>query len=152
MSKARIGRRLRVQVLEDADARCGYCRSSEEITGAPLEIEHVMPEALGGPTRRDNLWPACRQCNVLKSDRIEAHDPATGLLVTLFNPRQQAWRDHFAWIDAGARISGRTPTGRATVAALKLNRPLLVRARLRWIAAGWHPPDSPESVIDGERE
>jgi hypothetical protein len=148
MSPVRVGRRLRAQVLEDAGGRCGYCQSSEEITGAPLEIEHMMPQALGGPTRRDNLWAACRQCNVLKSDRMESADPETGVMVPLFNPRQQVWAVHFAWIEQGVRIAGQTPTGRATVAALELNRPLLVRARRRWITAGWHPPGVPEPGED----
>jgi len=132
---------LREQVLADAGGRCGYCRSSEEITGAPLEIEHLTPEALGGLTRRDNLWPACRQCNALKGDRVAGRDPETGASELLFDPRSQAWLDHFVWIEGGAQVAGRTPTGRATVEVLDLNRPLLVRARLRWISAGWHPPD-----------
>jgi 5-methylcytosine-specific restriction endonuclease McrA len=71
VSRASISRRLRTQVLADAGGRCGYCRSSEEITGAPLEIEHLVPEARGGPTRRSKLWAACRHCNALKSDHIE---------------------------------------------------------------------------------
>ena len=99
MSRARVGRRLRAQVLADAGGRCGYCRSSEEITGAPLEIEHVMPAVLGGPTRRDILWAACRQCNALTSERIEGIDPTTGTLVPLFNPRRQAWAEHFARVE-----------------------------------------------------
>lgn len=66
MSRTSIGRRLRAQVLADAGGRCGYCLSSEEVAGAPLEIEHLLPEARGGPTRRTNLWAACRQCNALK--------------------------------------------------------------------------------------
>jgi hypothetical protein len=140
VSRTRIGRRLRSQVLADAGGRCGYCRSSEEITGTPLEIEHLVPEARGGPTRRSNLWAACRQCNALKSDHVDASDPATSTSVPLFDPRHQRWTEHFVWSDAGARIVGRTPTGRATVDALMLNRPLLVRARRRWIIAGWHPP------------
>lgn len=140
MSTTRVGQRLRAQVLADAGGRCGYCQTSEEITGAPLEIEHLTPEALGGSTRRDNLWSACRQCNALKGDRVTAIDLETATLVPLFNPRQQVWAEHFAWVEDGARISGRTPTGRATVEALALNRPLLVRARQRWISVGWHPP------------
>lgn len=143
MTAARVGRRLRDQVLVDAGGRCGYCRSSEEITGTPLEIEHMLPQALGGLTRRANLWAACRQCNVYKSDQVMAPDPLTGLPATLFNPRQQLWVEHFVWAEDGARMTGQTPTGRATVAALALNRPLLVRARQRWIGVGWHPPDEP---------
>lgn len=140
MSKTRVGRRLRDQVLADAGGRCGYCRSSEEITGSALEIEHLIPEALGGPTQRDNLWASRRQCNALKHDRVDGIDSMTARMAPLFNPRLERWVDHFEWRDAGAIIAGRTPTGRATVAALDLNRPLLVRARRRWVQAGWHPP------------
>ena len=119
MSTARVGRRLRAQVLADANGRCGYCRSSEEITGTLLEMEHMLPEALGGLTIRANLWAACRQCKALKSDRVDGLDPVTGLLTTLFNPREQRWVEHFAWVAGGARIAGQTPGGRATVAALQ---------------------------------
>jgi len=143
MSTTRVGPRLRDQVLHDAGGRCGYCRLREEITGTPLEIEHIVPEARGGPTRRANLWAVCRYCNLLKSDRVEALDPETGALTPLFNPRAERWSDHFSWIDGGLRIQGTTPTGRATVEALALNRALLVRARMYWISAGWHPPAEP---------
>jgi len=146
VSTTRVSQRLRAQVLLDADGRCGYCRSSEDITAAPLEIEHVMPEALGGPTRRENLWAACRRCNVLKSDQTEAIDPLTGVMAPIFNPRQQVWAEHFAWNNEGVVVVGRTPTGRATVVALSLNRPLLVRARRLWVEVGWHPPTEPETT------
>lgn len=42
--------------------------------------------------------------------------------------------------DSGAIIAGLTTHGRATVIALNLNRPALVRSRRLWIRAGWHPP------------
>jgi 5-methylcytosine-specific restriction endonuclease McrA len=29
----------------------------------PLDIEHINPEALGGPTTRENLWLACTRFN-----------------------------------------------------------------------------------------
>jgi hypothetical protein len=143
VSTTRVGKRLRAQVLADAGSRCGYCRSSEEITGAPLEIEHMVPEALGGPTTRANLWAVCRYCNLLKSDRVAVPDPDTGVLVPLFNPRNQRWPDHFVWSVGGLQILGVTPSGRGTVAALALNRALLVRARAYWVSAGWHPPKEP---------
>jgi hypothetical protein len=145
MSPTRVGQRLRAQVLVNAGGRCGYCRLSEEITGTPLEIEHNMPEAHGGPTRRPNLWAVCRYCNLLKSDRVSAADPETSTEVPLFNPRAQRWSEHFFWIEGGLRIQGTTPTGRATVAALALNRALLVCASTYWVSAGWHPPPEPEA-------
>ena len=61
-------------------------------------------------------------------------------MVSLFNPRRQAWSEHFAWAEDGAIIVGLTPSGRATELALHLNRLVLVRARQRWISVGWHPP------------
>ena len=37
-------------------------------------------------------------------------------------------------------IIGLTATGRATIAALRLNNPEIVAARSLWVQAGWHPP------------
>jgi hypothetical protein len=105
-----------------------------------MEIDHIIPEALGGSTEEENLWLACSLCNCHKGDRAGAAEPLTGAIVAFFNPRRQAWHEHFSWIDFGTRIAGLTPVGRATVAALKLNRNSLVRARRRWVAVGWHPP------------
>ena len=53
---------------------------------------------------------------------------------------QQRWGEHFAWTAAGDYIIGQTAIGRATVAALKLNRPLMVRARRLWVRIRVHPP------------
>ena len=63
-----------------------------------------------------------------------------GEITRLFDPRHQAWREHFAWTPEADRIIGLTPIGRATVAALNLNRPSLVKARQAWVTVGWHPP------------
>ena len=68
-------------------------------------------------------------------------DEKAGEEESLFNPRQQKWDEHFRWERDGLLIAGQTPTGRATVTALRLNRPMLLRGRERWIAAGWHPPE-----------
>jgi hypothetical protein len=40
----------------------------------------------------------------------------------------------------GTRIIGRTPVGRATVEALRLNNEVAVEVRRNWVLAGWHPP------------
>jgi hypothetical protein len=105
-----------------------------------FEIEHLIPEALGGQTVEENLWLACRECNARKGIRTTARDPVTGQLVPLFNPRAQPWIAHFRWTPEGDQIRGLTPTGRATIHALGLNRPKRVVARQFWVQAGWHPP------------
>jgi 5-methylcytosine-specific restriction endonuclease McrA len=132
---------LRERVAEAARHRCGYCLTSEAIVGAPMEIDHLIPESLGGLTEEMNLWLACSLCNDHKADRMAAPDPVTGESVRLFNPRRQSWNVHFRWSEVGDRIVGLTPTGRATVVALHLNRPSLVKARQLWVTVGWHPPD-----------
>jgi hypothetical protein len=106
-----------------------------------MEIDHLIPEALGGLTEETNLWLACSLCNNHKGDRIVGLDPLSGEVVRLFNSRHQSWCDHFRWTESGDRIVGISPTGRASVVALNLNRPSLVHARRLWVAVGWHPPD-----------
>lgn len=116
------------------------CLVSAAITGMPLEIDHIIPRSLGGTTERDNLWLACSLCNDHKGNRIAAPDPLTGEIARLFDPRRQRWADHLAWSADGLLVAGRTPCGRATVAALRLNRAERVEARRSWVMVGWHPP------------
>lgn len=147
MSKSYVAKALRERVAREARHRCGYCLTQEIVVGEPMEIDHLVPEALGGVTEADNLWLACSPCNLHKGDRLTARDPSTAEVVRLFNPRLQIWTEHFAWTADADLILGRTPTGRATVLALKLNRPALVRARRLWAFAGWHPP--PDTLATG---
>lgn len=105
-------------------------------------MDHIEPLARGGDTSFENLCLCCRPCNEFKSDAVDVVDPAIGERVSLFHPRRQAWADHFTWSADAARIEGLTPTGRATIIALRMNRPMLVTARRRWFLAGWHPPPS----------
>jgi hypothetical protein len=105
-----------------------------------MEIDHLLPECLGGTTEEDNLWLACSLCNDHKSGRVTAFDPITGEPTPLFNPRRQVWSEHFCWSVNGDRIVGLTSVGRATVKALNLNRAALVLARRAWVSVGWHPP------------
>jgi hypothetical protein len=141
MTSAYISKKLRELVAEQAGYRCGYCLSSERIVGLFMEVDHLIPQALGGSTIEENLWLACSACNAFKGHRISARDPESGQTVRLFNPREQRWEEHFRWVESGSRIIGRTAVGRATTSALRLNRPLLVRARRSWVEAGWHPPN-----------
>lgn len=131
---------VRERVAVQARYRCGYCLTPEAIVGTPMEIDHIMPQSLGGLTEEANLWLACSLCNSHQGDRIAALDPPTGVIVRLFDPRNLTWCDHFAWTLDGLGIVGLTAIGRATVVALNMNRPSLVKARQLWVAAGWHPP------------
>lgn len=141
MSRSYVPNDLRRRVARAARHRCGYCLTSEGVVGAPMEIEHILPESRGGLTEEDNLWLACPLCNSYKGRLVEFRDPVSGLGVPLFNPRALRWREHFEWIADGTQVLGLTAIGRATVDALRLNRPALVFSRRRWVAAGWHPPD-----------
>lgn len=141
MSSGYVPQDLRQLIADQARHRCGYCLTQAAVVGSPMEVEHLFPRSLGGLTVEDNLWLTCSLCNEHKGTRIAGEDPETGLLVRLFNPRHQSWHEHFAWIDSGTRILGKTTVGRATVKALQLNRPSLVEARRRWVEVGWHPPE-----------
>lgn len=107
----------------------------------PLVLDHIQPQSLGGSSDLSNLAASCHRCNQFKGAKTEAIDPLTQQVVSLFHPRQQAWPEHFTWIDEGVQVSGLTPTGWATVEALRLNNPYIVESRKIWVAENWHPPD-----------
>ena len=113
--------KLRQQIEIDAGHRCGYCLSDETLSGIPLSIEHIFPEALGGKTTRDNLWLTCRPCNEIKGTQTEAVDPETGEPAPIFHPRRQVWEDHFTWSEDGTNLIGKTAEGRATVILIPKN-------------------------------
>lgn len=119
---------------------CAYCRTAESLTVTAFEFEHIVPRARGGETIFENLCLACPSCNRYKAVRQTATDPTTQTEVPLFHPQQQSWSDHFDWNEGATEIVGSTPIGRATVDALKINRPQLVRVRGMWFKMGEHPP------------
>ena len=103
-------------------------------------MDHVMPRSLGGLTTAENLAFSCQGCNQHKSNRTSVIDPATDSRVTLFNPREQLWDEHFAWNEDFSVVIGLTPTGSATIAALQLNRLGLINLRRVLYTIGEHPP------------
>jgi HNH endonuclease len=136
-------KRLRVSevraVIERAESVCEYCRSPESFSMTPFAVEHVIPRSRGGKTYLDNVAWSCLGCNGHKFNKVNGRDPETGKLVPLFHPRQQKWTDHFEWTVDGAYLIGLTPTGRATIRTLKLNRKGLVNLRRVLLIAGEHP-------------
>ncbi|MFQ5859346.1 MAG: HNH endonuclease [Anaerolineae bacterium] len=136
-----ISSALRHLIAERDKNRCAYCRTTEENCGLRMHVDHIIPESAGGPTTPDNLCLACFSCNVYEGGQQTGIDPSTGEPVPLFHPLRQRWHDHFAWDESKTQIIGLTPCGRATVVALKVNNPTVLRARRRWVSAGWHPPE-----------
>jgi hypothetical protein len=96
-----------------------------------MTFDHIQPRSKGGATSFENVCLACRTCNEYKSDLTEA-DPLTSELASLFNPRTQQWSEHFAWSLDATKVQGVTAIGQATVAALRMNNPVVVAARYRW--------------------
>ena len=46
---------------------CLYCGKTLDF--ATLEADRVKPGSAGGSYRRENVIPACKQCNVLRGDK-----------------------------------------------------------------------------------
>jgi hypothetical protein len=130
-----IPARLRRLVVLRAGDRCEYCRLVQKGQEATFHIDHILPKVAGGRTAAANLALACVSCSLRKEARRSAIEPNTNRRVALFHPRRQRWRDHFRW--EGFRIVGLTSTGRATVAALQMNRPLILAIRQEEAARGW---------------
>ncbi len=64
----RITQSLKKQILDEAGWKCEYCGAALNEHNA--SIDHKVPRSKGGTDRRDNLAAACRQCNMLRADRI----------------------------------------------------------------------------------
>src|SRR5439155_12463604 len=86
-----------IRVAERAAHRCEYCQDPEAIFNFPFEVEHIIPPGRGGIDDESNQALSCRCCNLFKSDHLEGIDPETGNMVSLFNPREQTWQQHFAF-------------------------------------------------------
>jgi hypothetical protein len=132
-----ISAELRAQVRERDNNRCVYCQTPEELTVTTFEVDHIVPTSAGGETVLDNLCLACPACNRYKSNRQSGPDPETGQVVSIYHPRQQEWSDHFAWNEDQSQIIGLTPTGRATIEILRMNRSQMARLRGLWIKMGY---------------
>jgi HNH endonuclease len=133
-----ISATLRRLVLQRAGGYCEYCGLSQEGQEATFHIDHVIPRVAYGETVAENLALACVSCSLRKSARQTAIDPQSGDEVALYNPRRDIWHEHFRW--EGVSVVGLTSTGRVTVDALHMNRPLILAIRREAAALGRHPP------------
>ena len=112
---------LRRQVRERARERCEYCLLAEVQAFFPHEPDHIISRKHGGQTVLEILALACFDCNRFKGSDIASVDPVSGALTSIFNPRTQAWSDHFQF-DEGY-IVPLTRIGRATERLLRFNVP-----------------------------
>ena len=110
-------------------------------------MEHIIPTVRGGSTTADNLALSCSGCNGHKYDKIEGQDPISQSMAPLFHPRHHTWSEHFAWTADYSRVIGLTPTGRATVETLHLNREGVVNLRRVLFLAVLHPPEETECAL-----
>jgi hypothetical protein len=138
----------RRNVERRAKGCCEYCQSPAKYSTQTFALEHIIPRSQGGDTSLDNLALACQGCNNHKYNKTKSRDPVTRQFVDLFHPRQQRWQEHFTWNECFELILGLTATGRATVEALRLNRPELVNLRRLLYAAGEHPHPEIEDALD----
>jgi len=138
----RISAKLRRAVVNRAQNRCEYCGLFQIGQEAAFHIDHVVPVASGGPTRLTNLALACVSCSLRKGARNSAVDPISSAVVPIYSPREHDWAEHFRWEESA--IVGISPIGRATVAALKLNRPQILEIRVEEQSRGRNPGLSPE--------
>lgn len=140
MSTDRVSGALRRIVAARANGYCEYCRCPENFATESFTVEHIHPRQAGGATVLENLAWSCFGCNGHKHAKTQGIDPETSMPSPLFHPRQQIWIDHFGWDRDFSQIIGKTPCGRATVAALHLNRTGITNLRRLLTSAGLHPP------------
>jgi hypothetical protein len=143
MARAKISAAQKRRIAERAGGCCEYRRSQAKYAIQSFSIEHIVP---GESNHNENLAYACQGCNNHKYNKTHASDPISQDVVALFHPRKQRWSEHFAWSSDCCLMFGITPCGRATVAALQLNRTGVVNLRQVLVSIGRHPPADPMEV------
>ena len=149
MSKFRSSNEIRRLVTDRARGCCEYCFSQEQFASGRFSMDHIIPEVKGGLFEIDNLALACQSCNNFKYSHIEGYDHETQAFVALYHPRKHVWAEHFYWNENFTVLIGLTPTGRATIQRLQLNRDFLINQRVLYCKLKVHPPmfDSTSSEL-----
>ena len=77
--------------------------------------------------------------NTLRRKRL-IRSSASWFLSNIRHPRQDVWHEHFVWSKDSLFLVGLTPTGRATIEALRLNRAGIINLRDALKLEGKHLP------------
>ena len=128
MSLSAIPRPLRIAVADRDRGQCRYCRLLQVGQAASFHVDHVWPRSRGGLTVLDNLALQCTSCSLHKSNKTSGADTETDRQVPLIHPLRHQWSAHLSLLPDGTCV-GKTPIGRATVAALRMNDPMPKTAR-----------------------
>jgi len=88
---------VREQVRRYANFACEFCGVTETDTGGELTIDHYQPKSKGEADGFDNLLYCCARCNQYKMDYWPVHPDN----VSLWNPRQERFSQHFLELDDG---------------------------------------------------
>ena len=130
----RIRRALRDAVRTRAEHACEYCRFPEAFAEFRFVIDHVIARQHKGRSTLDNLALSCPFCNYHKGPNLVGIDSRMRRMFRLFNPRSDAWADHFRW--KNALIVPKTAIGRVTVEVPQMNHAHQVDLRLMLILEG----------------
>ena len=132
-----VGDALRRLVAERAWHVCEYCLVHEDDLFHGCEVDHVLSVKHGGQTTLENLAYACFHCNRHKGTDLGSVSARTGGLIRFFNPRSDAWRQHFQWNEGG--IEPLTDIGEVTARLLDFNHPERVAFRKLLAETGRYP-------------
>ncbi|AEE49414.1 HNH endonuclease [Haliscomenobacter hydrossis] len=136
----KISKKTKLLIADRAQHCCEYCLSQAKFSPDYFSIEHIIPSIKQGSDQISNLAYACLACNNHKFTATDSLDPLTGLEAQLYHPRQDEWNLHFRWNENLSILVGISPTGRATIERLCLNREAVVNLRSLLAAVGKHPP------------
>ncbi|HEX5869300.1 MAG TPA: HNH endonuclease signature motif containing protein [Longimicrobium sp.] len=112
---------LRREVVRRAGEICEYCLIHQDDAFFGCAVDHVVSEKHGGRTELDNLALSCALCNRRKGSDVASVVPETRRVVALFDPRADAWPEHFRLSEDVLTIHPRTDVGSATVRLLGFN-------------------------------
>jgi hypothetical protein len=101
----------------------------------PFQVDHIRSLKHNGDTVLSNLAYCCPDCNRYKgSDLGSFLGEDERSLVRFFNPRIDAWEDHFA-LEEGV-IQAKSPHGSVTIAIFQLNSPQRILYRQALVESG----------------
>ncbi|MEU5477510.1 HNH endonuclease [Streptomyces mirabilis] len=93
-----VSKRLRYEILRRDNHACRYCGAAAPT--AKLNVDHVIPQALGGSDKPTNLVTACADCNAGKTSSMPNAMPVADVDQDAFRQaaelKQQAERRHEA--------------------------------------------------------